>query len=57
MEYLGGYWRIIHTTLEFDLVEPPPDEFRAVGADGVLFVAGWEWIGVGPNGTIVCHEV
>jgi len=30
----------IHTTLEFDLVEPPPAEFRAAGAEVVLFVPG-----------------
>jgi hypothetical protein len=30
----------IHTTLEFDLVEPPPEEFRAAGAEVVLFVPG-----------------
>lgn len=44
---------VIHTTLEFDLVEPPPEEFRAAAAEVVLFVPGWEWIGVGPSGTIV----
>jgi len=29
---------VIHTTLEFDLVEPPPEEFRAAAAEVVLFV-------------------
>jgi hypothetical protein len=32
----------LHTTLEFDLVEPPPEEFRAAGAEVVLFVPGCE---------------
>jgi hypothetical protein len=27
----------LRTTLEFDLAEPPPDEFRAAGAEAVLF--------------------
>jgi hypothetical protein len=31
---------VLHTTLEFDLVEPPPEEFRAAGAEVVLFVPG-----------------
>jgi hypothetical protein len=31
---------VIHTTPEFDLVGPPPEELRAAGAEVVLFVPG-----------------